>query len=120
MFLDTELRQDLARDLLDRRVRRVLHCDVVAAEQLVGLLQLPAALLEFRVAAAGTARLAHLGEARRPGSRYAELKQCRWELEQSDKLFRRDNIAVQNTTHTSIEEIASKILSQLGLSLIHI
>jgi regulator of PEP synthase PpsR (kinase-PPPase family) len=30
-------------------------------------------------------------------------------------MFRRENIAVQNTTHTSIEEIASKILSQLGI-----
>jgi regulator of PEP synthase PpsR (kinase-PPPase family) len=60
-------------------------------------------------------RLAQVREARRPGSRYAELKQCRWELEQADRLFRRENIAVQNTTHTSIEEIASKILAQLEI-----
>ena len=60
-------------------------------------------------------RLAQVREARRPGSRYAKIEQCRFELAQADKLFRRDGIPVQNTTHTSIEEIASKILSQLGI-----
>ena len=60
-------------------------------------------------------RLAQVREARKPGSRYAKLEQCRHELALADKLFRRDNIPVQNTTHTSIEEIASKILSQLGI-----
>jgi [pyruvate, water dikinase]-phosphate phosphotransferase / [pyruvate, water dikinase] kinase len=61
-------------------------------------------------------RLTQVREARRPGSRYAKIEQCRWELEQADKLFRRDAIPVLNTTHTSIEEIASKILQQLGLN----
>ncbi|MGA9343041.1 MAG: pyruvate, water dikinase regulatory protein [Rhodanobacteraceae bacterium] len=60
-------------------------------------------------------RLAQVREARRPGSPYAKLDQCRWELAQADKLFRRENLPVQNTTHTSIEEIASKILAQLGI-----
>ncbi len=60
-------------------------------------------------------RLAQVRENRRPNSRYATLEQCRWELAQADKLFRRENIPVQNTTHTSIEEIASKILSALGI-----
>ncbi|MEO8459502.1 MAG: pyruvate, water dikinase regulatory protein [Dokdonella sp.] len=60
-------------------------------------------------------RLAQVREARRPGSRYAKLEQCRRELDLADKLFRRENIPVQSTTHTSIEEIASKILAQLGI-----
>ena len=60
-------------------------------------------------------RLAQVREARRPGSRYATIEQCRHELAQADKLFRRDGIPVQSTTHTSIEEIASKILSGLGI-----
>ena len=60
-------------------------------------------------------RLTQIRNERRPGSKYAKLEQCRWELEQADKLFRREGIAVQSTTHTSIEEIASKILSQLGI-----
>jgi regulator of PEP synthase PpsR (kinase-PPPase family) len=60
-------------------------------------------------------RLAQVREARKPGSKYATLPQCRWELEQADKLFRRDNITALNTTHTSIEEIASKIMAGLGI-----
>lgn len=60
-------------------------------------------------------RLAQVREARRPGSRYATIEQCRRELAQAEKLFRRDGIAVQSTTHTSIEEIASKVLSGLGI-----
>ena len=60
-------------------------------------------------------RLAQVREARKPGSKYATLPQCRWELAQADKLFRRDGITALNTTHTSIEEIASKILAGLGI-----
>lgn len=60
-------------------------------------------------------RLAQVREARKPGSRYAKIEQCRHELALSDKLFKRENIPVQNTTHTSIEEIASKILAWLGI-----
>ena len=60
-------------------------------------------------------RLAQVREARRPGSEYAKLAQCRRELEIAEKLYRREGIPMQSTTNTSIEEIASKILSQLGI-----
>jgi len=60
-------------------------------------------------------RLAQVREARKPGSRYAKIEQCRHELALADKLFRRENLPVENTTHTSIEEIASKILARLGI-----
>jgi len=60
-------------------------------------------------------RLAQIREQRRPGSKYATLKQCQWELAQADKLMRRENIPVLNTTHTSIEEISSKIFEHLGI-----
>lgn len=60
-------------------------------------------------------RLAQVREARRPGSRYARIEQCRHELAQADKLFRRESIRVQSTTNTSIEEISSKVLSELGI-----
>ena len=59
--------------------------------------------------------LSEVREARRPGSGYAKLAQCRRELEIAEKLFRREDIPMQSTTNTSIEEIASKILSQLGI-----
>lgn len=60
-------------------------------------------------------RLAQVREARKPGSRYAKIEQCRRELLLAEKLFKRENIPVQNTTHTSIEEIASKIFASLGI-----
>jgi regulator of PEP synthase PpsR (kinase-PPPase family) len=82
-------------------------------------LELPARLVPYRDRLYGLSidanRLAQVREARRPGSRYATLDQCRHELALADKLLRRENIPVQNTTHTSIEEIASKILAQLGI-----
>ena len=101
-----------------------LHYGVKAAnypltEEDLENIELPKRLAPHRARLYGLSidaqRLAQVREARRPGSRYAKLEQCRWELAQADKLFRRENIAVQNTTATSIEEIGSKILSQLGI-----
>jgi regulator of PEP synthase PpsR (kinase-PPPase family) len=61
-------------------------------------------------------RLQQIREARRPGSRYAQIAQCRREVSQAEKLFRQERIPHLNTTHTSIEEIGSKVLSQLGIN----
>ena len=61
------------------------------------------------------ARLQQVREARKPGSRYATLEQCRFEVSTAEKLFRRERLPVLSTTHTSIEEIASKVLSALGI-----
>ncbi|MEO7066756.1 MAG: pyruvate, water dikinase regulatory protein [Rhodanobacter sp.] len=60
-------------------------------------------------------RLAQIREQRRAGSKYATLKQCRWELEQAERLMRQSNIPSLNTTHVSIEEIASKIFDRFGI-----
>src|ERR1700754_738159 len=61
--LDTEVLEDLARNLLDRGVRRVEDRDVFPSHQPVGLFQFPAALLQRGVAAAGAALLADLRQA---------------------------------------------------------
>jgi regulator of PEP synthase PpsR (kinase-PPPase family) len=61
------------------------------------------------------ARLAQIREQRRPGSNYATLQQCRWELDQAARLMRQADIPSLNTTHVSIEEIASKIFSRFGI-----
>ena len=101
-----------------------LHYGVKAAnypltEDDLDKLELPKRLVPFKQRLYGLTidaqRLAQVREARKPGSRYAKIEQCRRELELADKLMRRENIPVQNTTHTSIEEIASKILAQLGI-----
>jgi len=60
-------------------------------------------------------RLAQIRETRRPGSRYASLKQCHWEVDAAESLLRAEGIDVFPTTHSSIEEIASRILQHLGM-----
>jgi regulator of PEP synthase PpsR (kinase-PPPase family) len=101
-----------------------LHYGVKAAnypltEDDLDRLEIPPRLKPFKPRLFGldidAQRLAQVREARKPGSRYAKIDQCRRELALADKLFKRENIPVQNTTHTSIEEIASKILSSLGI-----
>ena len=60
-------------------------------------------------------RLAQIRSERRPNSRYASLEQARWELSRAEKLFRAQNIPYINTTQLSIEEIASRIMSHVGI-----
>ncbi len=61
-------------------------------------------------------RLQQVRQNRKPGSRYATIEQCRWEVAEAEKLVRRERLPVLSTTHTSIEEIASKVLQTLGLN----
>lgn len=60
-------------------------------------------------------RLSQIRETRRPGSRYASLRQCHWEVDAAESLLRAEGIEVIHTTNSSVEEIASRILVQLGL-----
>ncbi|HEY4583959.1 MAG TPA: pyruvate, water dikinase regulatory protein [Lysobacter sp.] len=61
------------------------------------------------------ARLQQIRQERRPNSRYAQLETCRREVAAAEAMFRAERIPTLSTTHTSIEEIASKVLSTLGL-----
>jgi len=60
-------------------------------------------------------RLAQIRQTRKPGSRYASVKQCRREVEAAESLLRMEGIPVFEATHASIEEISSRVLLQLGL-----
>ena len=60
-------------------------------------------------------RLAQIRETRRPGSRYSSLKQCYREVDAAESLLRSAGVPIFHTTHSSIEEIASRVLLQLGL-----
>lgn len=60
-------------------------------------------------------RLAQIRQERRPNSRYAKLETCRTEVGAAEALFRAERIPVLSTTHTSIEEISSKVMSTLGI-----
>jgi len=60
-------------------------------------------------------RLAQIREVRRPGSRYASEKQCRYEVEAAESMFRTEKLPVLSTTDSSVEELASRILLEQGL-----
>lgn len=57
-------------------------------------------------------RLQQIREERRPDSRYASAQQVGFEVRAAEGLFRKYGIPYLNTTHTSIEEIAAKIMTQ--------
>jgi [pyruvate, water dikinase]-phosphate phosphotransferase / [pyruvate, water dikinase] kinase len=60
-------------------------------------------------------RLAQVRSERRPGSRYASLAQCAYELRQVEQLYRRCNVPFLNSANMSIEEIAAFVMQEKGL-----
>lgn len=60
-------------------------------------------------------RLQQIRQERRPNSRYAQLETCKREVVAAEAMFEVERIPTLSTTHTSIEEISSKVLSTLGL-----
>jgi [pyruvate, water dikinase]-phosphate phosphotransferase / [pyruvate, water dikinase] kinase len=60
-------------------------------------------------------RLAHIREERRPGSRYASMEQCRYEVKAAEQMFEQFHVPYLNTTTMSIEEISTKIVEVAGL-----
>jgi len=60
-------------------------------------------------------RLQQIRHERKPNSRYSSPAQVDYELRAAEALFKRHGIPYINTTETSIEEIASRILDKTGL-----
>ena len=60
-------------------------------------------------------RLQQIRQERRPNSRYALFETCKREVAAAEMMFRGEGIPTLSTTNTSIEEIASKVLSTLGI-----
>jgi len=81
--------------------------------------QLPARLRAYRRKLFGLTidpeRLQQIRQERRPNSRYAQLDTCRREVAAAEAMFQVQRIPTLSTTHTSIEEISSKVMSTLGL-----
>ncbi|BAU57384.1 hypothetical protein HH1059_06980 [Halorhodospira halochloris] len=61
-------------------------------------------------------RLHQIRQERRPNSRYAELRQCEYEVARAEAMFRRERVPYLDITTMSIEEIASTLIHQRGLS----
>lgn len=60
-------------------------------------------------------RLAQVRTERRPGSKYASLAQCAYELRQAEQLYRRHGIPFVNSANMSIEEIATVVMQEKDL-----
>lgn len=82
--------------------------------------QLPAVVAPFRDRLFGLTiepeRLHQIREERRPGSRYASIAQCTYELRAAEQLFERFGVPYLDTTDCSIEEIASRVLERKKLA----
>ena len=58
-------------------------------------------------------RLTQIRNERRPGSKYASLPNCRYEVSEAESMMRRAGISWLSSTHKSIEEIATTILRDI-------
>ena len=85
--------------------------------------RLPAFLLKHKEKLVGLSinpeRLAEIRQTRKPDSRYASLRQCRYETETAESMFRLSAVPVLQTTSSSVEEIASRIIQEKNLQRPH-
>jgi len=58
-------------------------------------------------------RLSQIRHERRPGSKYASVANCRYEVGAAEAMMRREGIGWLSSTHKSIEEIATTILRDI-------
>jgi len=79
--------------------------------------RLPAPIVQHRKKCFGLTidpeRLHQIRNERRPGSRYASLENCRYEVHEAEAMMRREGIDWLSSTHKSIEEIATTILRDI-------
>jgi len=79
--------------------------------------RLPSALPEFRSKIFGLSiapeRLSEIRNERRPGSKYASLENCRYEINEAEAMMKREGIRWLSSTAKSIEEISTTILQEI-------
>ena len=79
--------------------------------------KLPATLAPYKAKCFGLTidpqRLNQIRHERRPGSPYASLDNCRYEVREAELMMQREGIGWLSSTHKSIEEIAATILRDL-------
>jgi hypothetical protein len=78
---------------------------------------LPSALVTHKPKCFGLSidpdRLCQIRNERRPGSKYAAIENCRYEVHEAERMMRREGISWLSSTHKSIEEIATTILRDI-------
>src|SRR4051812_45882180 len=79
--------------------------------------KLPSGLIPYKKKIFGLSiaadRLSEVRNERRPGSKYAALENCRYEINEAEKMMRREGIRWMSSTAKSIEEIATMILQEI-------
>jgi [pyruvate, water dikinase]-phosphate phosphotransferase / [pyruvate, water dikinase] kinase len=78
---------------------------------------LPSELHKFKTKLFGLTidpqRLSQIRNERRPGSKYAALENCRYEINEAHAMMEREGIPWLTSTHKSIEEISTNILQAI-------
>ncbi|TMH83628.1 MAG: kinase/pyrophosphorylase [Betaproteobacteria bacterium] len=96
---------------------RAANCPLIPED--FDRMSLPAALQAHRRKLFGLSiapeRLREIRNERRPNSKYADLENCRYEVQQAEKLMSREGIRWANSTTKSIEEIATTIMQEFKL-----
>jgi regulator of PEP synthase PpsR (kinase-PPPase family) len=81
--------------------------------------KLPTVLYDYKSKIFGLSidpqRLSEIRNERRPGSKYAALENCRYEINEAESMMRREGIKWLSSTHKSIEEIATTILQDVKI-----
>jgi regulator of PEP synthase PpsR (kinase-PPPase family) len=79
--------------------------------------KLPSGLLPYKAKIFGLSiapeRLTEVRNERRPGSKYAALENCRYEVNEAEKMMHKEGIRWMSSTLKSIEEIATMILQEI-------
>jgi regulator of PEP synthase PpsR (kinase-PPPase family) len=79
--------------------------------------RMPSALMHFKSKIFGLTitpeRLAQIREERRAGSKYASVTNCRYEVNEAEKMMKREGIRWLSSTTKSIEEISTTILQEI-------
>ena len=81
--------------------------------------KLPGGLMDFKQKIFGLTispdRLAEVRNERRPGSKYAAIENCRYEINEAELMMRREGIRWMSSTTKSIEEISATILQEIKM-----
>ncbi|QGZ42922.1 pyruvate, phosphate dikinase/phosphoenolpyruvate synthase regulator [Pseudoduganella flava] len=79
--------------------------------------KLPSALYDYKSKIFGLTitpeRLTEIRNERRAGSKYASLENCRYEVNEAEKMMKREGIRWLSSTTKSIEEISTTILQEI-------
>lgn len=97
----------------------ILAANFPLVEEDFASLSLPKPLLPFVNKCFGLSslpvRLSQIRQERRPGSDYASLSQCTFELRNAEDMYRANNVPYVNSASMSVEEISATLLQRMQL-----